>query len=180
MRASLKIGLLVAVLGLLLAGCGQEEGTAEPERAEVPGAQDGAGVEDGLLALDACQVLDAAVEGEGFEPGEPPDIRGDHACHVSKPREIDVPLGFQEGPFDVLQGDPDKMFEGEVNGREAILIRESLEGGGGGQCDISMKVGESERALVLVTKIDRDTDGACEDVERIAEQVEPQLPGSEQ
>ncbi|MDV6012311.1 DUF3558 domain-containing protein [Haloechinothrix sp. LS1_15] len=162
-------------VGLLVAGCGQEAGTAEPEGDPISGEQSN-GIHDGVLALDSCEILDVALEGEGFDPGEPPDVRSDRSCRSRKLGDVSVTVELGETPFDLLEGE---VYEGTVNGRDARMAINPIEGASDGHCGISMKVDESERALVLVTQSNRDTDEACDYAERIAERVEVQLPGGE-
>ncbi|WP_317493954.1 DUF3558 family protein [Haloechinothrix sp. LS1_15] len=161
------------MLGLLIVGCGQETGTADPESTPTAAGADGSERESDLFALDPCDLLETALEGQDFEPGERPDTRSDRACNVDKPGSIQTTLEFQDGPFDVLDGE---VFEGVVNDRPARLFREPIEGASDGFCGVSVKVEDSQRALVFVTRIDRDTDEACDFAEELAEQVEPQLP----
>ncbi|MDV6012299.1 DUF3558 family protein [Haloechinothrix sp. LS1_15] len=178
-RSATKVVCLVPTVVLALASCGQETGTAEPDPERTPGFADGDVGEDGVLTLDPCETLDAALEGEGFDPSEPRDIRGDYACTTSKPREITVTLELMEAPFDILEPDMAQVYEGVVNGREARLFTETLEGASDGHCGISMKAQKSQSAVVFVTQVNRDTDTACENAEQIAERVEPELPPEE-
>lgn len=190
-----KFLALAPLLALLLMGCDETGGipsanpTQPAAQSEPPKPSEGGDV---LSELDECDVLDAALEGEGYEPGRLHDRfktidfcnatkLGDETCtadncEYDRMGVADVGLGFQHRAFDELDLDTSKTHKGDVNGRDALLIKNPAEEWGEGACMVLINVGKSDYAVTVVTLENRNTEQACDLVEQVAKRVEPQLP----
>lgn len=186
---------LAPLLALLLVGCDETGGipSANPTQPGAPSqsAPNPTDAADVFAGLDECEVLDAALDGEGFEPGKLDEEfksitfcnatkLGDEpctadSCEYDRMGVADVGMGFQSHALDELEVDKSKTHKGDVNGRDALLIK-NPSGTREGACMVLIDVGESDYALTLVTLENRNTNEACDLVEQVAKRVEPQLP----
>ncbi|SNR68779.1 Protein of unknown function [Haloechinothrix alba] len=186
MRASWgPVGWFVAASAslLILAGFTQESsGDPGPTSAGDHSSQGSDGADsdatsgDPLDGLEACDLLDDALEGEGFPPGEVETAGGENGCMSSKSGTGTAGLDLQPGyVYDEFVFDKEKLHLGTVNQRHAMQIRDAI--GAGGSCNVSMEVRPDSRAVVGVNMRHGDTDEACAFVEELAERLEPMLPG---
>lgn len=192
-----KFLALAPLLALLLMGCDETGGipSTNPTQPAATSQTAPAGPGDVFAGLDECDVLDTALEGEGFEPGVMNDKfksittcdaekLGDEPCTADSCKhdtfvDVGVSLAFQPRAFDEMDLDTARTHAGDVNGREAVMIKDPAEREFGlkGACMIIMKVGASHYALVVGGLTDeRDADKDCKIIEPIAKRVEPQLP----
>ncbi|MGI6869898.1 DUF3558 domain-containing protein [Amycolatopsis sp. 3B14] len=156
-----------ACLAATMAACTTTvAGTASPISGVSPTAN-----ADVFAGLNACQVLDQLVAGEGFNPGENTSRRNE--CGALKPR-----FGSYGLALDPVQGlreyreTNDAVTDVSVNGRNALQA--DIPTGG---CAIAIEVGEHARALVQVALVTSPRDPqACVDAQVLAEKLEPLLP----
>jgi hypothetical protein len=125
--------------------------------------------------LKACDVLDEALEGQGFKPAVAEKAGGDNGCDTNKSQFGTVGLALQPDlGIDDLNADPSKQYTGKINGRPSIQIRDGV--GSSGNCAIAIEVTENSRALLSSVLSSGTTDEACAFVTEVAKKVEPQLP----
>lgn len=188
---------IAPLLALVLMACNETGGvpSANPTQPSAPSQTeppDPSDTGDVFAGLDECEVLNTALDGEGYEPGKLNDRfktitfcnatkLGDETCtadncEYDRMGVADVGLGFQPHALDELDLDTGKTHKGDVNGRDALLIKNPAEEWGEGACMILIDVGKSNYAVTLVTLENRDTNEACGLVEQVAKRVEPQLP----
>lgn len=123
----------------------------------------------------ACDVLNKALTGEGFPPGQTEKAGGENGCDSTKPQfgTVGVTLQPDQG-IDDLNANPSKMFDGTIHDRPAVQIREGLDSSG--DCSVAIAVGANSRALVVSSLSTSSTEEACKFITEVAEKVEPQLP----
>ncbi|GAB3570293.1 hypothetical protein GCM10027445_23550 [Amycolatopsis endophytica] len=126
---------------------------------------------DVFAGLNACQVLDRLVAGEGFDPGVNKSRRNE--CGATKPE-----FGTYGLALDPVQGlrefaeTSEDVVTTSVNGRNALQASIPL-----GGCAIAIEVGEHARAMVQVSLSTTPRDPqACVDAQAFAEKLEPLLP----
>jgi hypothetical protein len=170
------LGLAAAII---LAACsGQSDGTALPtspssENSKLPNSSSHQGNVFG--GLKACDVLDKALEGQGFEAAVVDKAGGDNGCDTKKARFGSVGLNLHHNQsIDDFNADPSKIHDGKVNNRSAVQIRELL--GSSGDCAVAFEVTETSRAFIAASLSTGTTDEACEFATEVAKKVEPQLP----
>ncbi|GAB3570274.1 hypothetical protein GCM10027445_23500 [Amycolatopsis endophytica] len=124
-----------------------------------------------FAGLNACQVLDQLVAGEGFDPGE--NISRRNECDATKPGVSTYGLAL-----DPVQGlrefaeTSEGLVNATVNGRQAMQADIPL-----GGCAIAIEVGAHARAMVQVALATGPRDPrACVDAQAFAEKLEPLLP----
>lgn len=180
MKSRVTIALSVALLSFSAACSSESPGAPLP----VPPSNDTGGTSaepspnpDPFNGLQACPVLDKALEGEGFPPSEKDTAGGDNGCDTQKIKFGSFSLDLHDdlGIGD-LNADKSKQYPGDVNGRPAILVKEGV--GAKGGCNVSMEVTKSSRAFLVFVLQTGTTEDACAFVEKIAEKLEPQLPKS--
>lgn len=191
---------LALLLALLLTACNETGGVpsanptqpAAPSQTDPPNSSDPGDV---FAGLDKCEVLDTALEGEGYEPGKINDTFKSiktcgadklsnepciaDSCRYDRMVAVQVDLAFQPRAFDEMDLDTIRTHKGDVNGREAVMIKDPAEREFGieGGCMIIMRVGASHYALVVGGLAGgRDADKDCKIIEQVVKRVEPQLP----
>ncbi|MQA60925.1 MAG: DUF3558 domain-containing protein [Actinophytocola sp.] len=193
-----QLRALAPLLALLLMGCDETDGipsgnpTPSAAQSASPNPSEGGDV---FAGLDECEILDTALEGEGFEPGKINDkfksiqpCAADKltnepctadSCRYDRMVAVQIDLAFQQRAFDQMDLDTERTHKGDVNGREAVMIKDPAEREFGieGGCMIIMRVGASHYALVVGGLAGgRDADKDCKIVDQVAKRVEPQLP----
>ncbi|UJW28688.1 hypothetical protein L3Q67_25840 [Saccharothrix sp. AJ9571] len=128
-----------------------------------------------LRDLNACSILDNALEGKDFPRAEDSDIGSNNGCRSNKMgNSTALDLDDQQGVDDVRAA-PARIHDGSINGRRILQVKEN--GGTEGMCQIMLEVSTESRAMVTVTFGSRgDTDQACAEALSTAEAIEPQLP----
>lgn len=175
LRATGAAAALLAAAALV-SGCSEKTaGEAAPEPSNSSKTSS-----DPFGGRPACDVLNSVLQAHqpNFDPGSPDRIGGPNECQAHRKQNFGggtVALGLNPtAPYNSAKGsDPNKMHAGEVNGRRAMLERDTL--GSAGGCAISMDAGTNARADVTV-ELGADTDGACKLAQNVAESVEAQLP----
>ena len=171
---------LLAILTLVAAtGCTTERGgVAMPSKSgsqSTPLTTPASAASDVFGALKACNILDKALEGQGFPAAAINKAGGDNGCQTSKAGYGAVSLDLHPDlGIDDLNADKIKQFPGEVNGRRSIQIRDGV--GSRGNCDIALQVTKTSRAITGTTLTTGTTDEACAFIYDVAKKVEPQLP----
>ncbi|TVT31543.1 DUF3558 domain-containing protein [Amycolatopsis rhizosphaerae] len=125
-----------------------------------------------LANLNACQVLDQVLAGQGFNPGENKSRRNE--CGALKPGygDFDLSLDPVQGLAEFTRTDLDAI-KIDINGRNAMQATEEL----GGGCSVAMEVSAHARAVVGVTMSSPSQDSlACSNARQLAQRVEPLLP----
>ncbi|MFI6024586.1 DUF3558 family protein [Amycolatopsis magusensis] len=165
---------------LVLSGCSESrEGNPRP----VPSVESSGSVESPAPGTDvgvfgdtkACDLLNQALQGQGYNAGEVSNSGSLNGCQASKSGiAVRLDLDDQQG-VDELRGDPSQMYEGDVNGRRAKQLKRPSSPGAG--CYVAMEVGAKARAMVLAGfGTNPSVDEACVEAEKLAAAVEPQLP----
>ena len=157
----------VGCLAFATTGCTSTvTGTASPASGASPTAS-----ADVFAGINACQVLDQLVAGDGFDPGENKSRRNE--CGATKPGVSTYGLAL-----DPVQGlrefseTNDAVESTSVNGRDALQADMPV-----GGCAIAIEVGEHARAMVQVSlATGPDDPRACVDARAFAERLEPLLP----
>lgn len=128
---------------------------------------------DVFANLKACDVLNKAIQGQGFAAGVLNKIGGDNGCQADKHLFGSIALSLQpDQGIDQINGGQGTRYSAKVNGRQAI---ETKEGNGvAGDCDMAIEVTKTSRALAIAS-LDTTAE-ACAFVEDIAAKIEPQLP----
>lgn len=173
---------LVAFSLVLLASCTDlRPGTPSPvvESTGTASATPPSGTSDSSIGafgeLKACDVLNRALNGQDFPPGEPSTIGSGNGCQSPKSGLfVALDLDDKQGIED-LRAPDSKKFDAKVNGRVAIQLKDAMNVGNG--CQLAMKVATKARAMVTVSTGGAKTvDETCEIAGTIAVAVEPQLP----
>ncbi|WP_246256968.1 DUF3558 family protein [Amycolatopsis anabasis] len=149
-----------------MAGCSSKQvGTALP--AATPAASS-AGNQDVFAEMNACEVLDDLLAGQGFDPGVNKTSRNE--CNTGKIDAWAVGLALDpvQGLAEFTKTDPNATST-DINGRRALQSAKA-----GGNCDIAIEVAEHARAVIGVTAGVHD-DG-CPIAKQYAEKLEPKLP----
>lgn len=125
--------------------------------------------------LTACEVLDKALEGQGFPPGMADNKGGDNGCRTNKAQfgTASVDLQPDQG-IDQLRGDPTQIRSILINDRRAAEDRGVI--GVSGGCAIAIEVTKTSRALVVAVLSTGTKDESCAFVTDVAKKIEPQLP----
>lgn len=126
--------------------------------------------------LKACDLVDKAMDGQGFSPSKPERAGGSNSCSSEKSGYGQAGLTLNEGVGikDFPNLDPAKIFDGEVNGRPAAKITDGVRDHG--DCMVAMAVGDKNRVFVNVALNTGSTDEACDFAMAVAKKVEPSLP----
>ncbi|AXB47579.1 DUF3558 family protein [Amycolatopsis albispora] len=129
--------------------------------------------------VEACEVLDRAVVGQGFPPGTFSGIGSDNGCRTQVTgTALGLTLDDRQGIDALAAADPGKSFSGHVGERRAVQVKDSV--GDGGACEIGIEVAPQARAVVMVVLgSNRPTDEACSKAKEIATAIEPVLPMGE-
>ncbi|MFI6030766.1 DUF3558 family protein [Amycolatopsis magusensis] len=161
-----------------LAGCtsgqgGQAQPVSTPQ--DAPASSEITASPQGLHGLKACAVLDKALQGRDFPPGEADNVGSANGCSASKfGSATSLNLDDRQG-IDDLDADPAKAHDGKINGRPIRQVREI--DGDEATCLVLLEVTAKVRAMVSVTLgTQGSTEQACSDAFSIAQAVEPQLP----
>ncbi|NIH84663.1 DUF3558 domain-containing protein [Amycolatopsis granulosa] len=126
---------------------------------------------DVFAGLNACQILDRLVAGQGFDPGENKSHRNQCGATKHDFGTLGVALDPKQGLSEFAQANA-AVRSTSVNGRDALQA--DIPTGG---CAIAVEVGEHARALVLATLVTGPRDPqACVDAHSLAEKLEPLLP----
>lgn len=177
MGRRLTPGLTAIALLALLAGCTEKNGgTASPTSDNTtPPSSSSTAPTNIFGAMKSCDVLDKAVEGQGFAPGSVDKVGGNNGCVTTKSQfgTIGVHLQPDQG-IDNTNSDPSKVHDGTVNGRKSAEIRNGVSSKG--DCAIMIEVTKTSRAFVIAALSTGTTEEACAFVYDVAKKVEPQLP----
>ncbi|HEV7975541.1 DUF3558 domain-containing protein [Amycolatopsis sp.] len=171
---------LLAILTLFAgAGCTNERGgvamPSDSASSSATSTTPGSAPADVFGSLKACNVLDKALEGQGFPAAVIDRAGGDNGCDTLKSGFGTMSLDLHPNlGIDDLNAAKSKQFPGEVNDRRSIQVRDGI--GSRGNCDIALEVTKTSRAIVGVTLTTGTTEEACAFVYSIAKKVEPQLP----
>jgi uncharacterized protein DUF3558 len=177
MGRSLMPGLTFIALLALAAGCTDKNGgTASPtENSTTPPASSSTATTNVFGDMKSCDVLDKAVEGQGFSPGSVDKVGGDNGCVTTKSQFGTIGVHLQPGQsIDNTNSDPSKVHDGTVNGRKSVEIQNGVSSRG--DCAIMIEVTKTSRAFVIAALSTGTTDEACAFVYDVAKKVEPQLP----
>lgn len=122
-------------------------------------------------SLNACQVLDQLLAGQGFDPGA--NISRRNECDASK---LDfgtygIALDPGQGLSEYATDNPGAATK-SINGRNALQAKPSA-----ALCEFALQVGQHARALATATMA-KSTDNAqaCPSAKLLAEKLEPLLP----
>jgi hypothetical protein len=170
--------LSVIAVAVVLSGCSDESGGTPlpvPTNSISSGPKGSSSTSEGVFGdLDACEVLDKALNGQSFPPAIVDKAGGDNGCDTSKPRVASVALSLQPDlGIQETNADPAKIHVGKINNRPAVQVREPL--GSTGGCGIMIEVTENSRAHVTAA-FNGTTEEACQFITDVAKKVEPQLP----
>jgi hypothetical protein len=124
--------------------------------------------------LNACQVLDQLLAGQGFDPGKNQNKRNE--CTTSK-----LNFGAYSIALDSTQGIADfatsnaGATQTAVNGRKAMEFEPSP-----GMCVYALEAGQNARALAISNMASSTANArACPSAKQLAEKLEPLLPKDE-
>lgn len=175
-KGSILVTLTFAAC-LGLAGCAEEGGQASPATrpADVSSSAPTTALRaDPFEGIDRCEVLNKAIEGEGFPLGKVSTVVRERGCDVDKRRYASLGLVLgNRAPYDEVQADPSEIFDGKINGRLAVLIKNRhVER----DCAISMQVTEDSYAYLVVALFEGTRKEACDLATRVMQKIEPQLP----
>lgn len=165
----------LATSGIALAACSPTTpGTPEPVSSS--GAASSSNSPSVFGDLKACALMDKALTDQGFAASQPERAGGSNSCSAQKSGYGQVGLSLHDGLGikDFPNFDPKKMFDGDVNGRKAVQIRDGVRGEG--DCMIAMAVGDKNRAFVNAALNTGSTDEACDFAMSVAKKIEPSLP----
>ncbi|WP_027942641.1 DUF3558 domain-containing protein [Amycolatopsis taiwanensis] len=159
---------LVATAAMAVTGCSSTiAGTASPATTSRTGTASG----NVFDALNACQVLDQLLAGQGFHPGDNQNTRNE--CTTSK-----LDFGAYSIALDPTRGLTEfaasnvGATQTVVNGRNAMQAEPSP-----GMCVYALEVGQNALALALANMASStDNAQACPNAEQLAEKLEPLLP----
>jgi hypothetical protein len=168
----------VIAVTVVLPGCSDEIGGTPlpmPTNSISSGPTASSSTTEGVFGnLDACEVLDKALNGQSFPSAVVDKAGGDNGCDTSKSRVASVALSLQPDlGIQDTNADPAKIHVGKINNRPAVQIREPL--GSTGGCGIMIEVTGNSRAHVTAA-FNGTTDEACAFATEVAKKVEPQLP----
>jgi hypothetical protein len=173
-----RLVALAAPVALILSGCSDESGgTAIPTStvSTNDGTKPTVSSQRVFGNLSACDILDKALEGQGFKPAVVDKAGGENGCDTNKPQFGSVGLSLQPGlGIDDLNADPSKIHEGEINDRPAMQIRNPIRSEG--DCGVAIEVKQDSRALLAIALSTGTTNEACAFATEVAKKVEPQLP----
>ncbi|WP_162788747.1 hypothetical protein [Amycolatopsis albispora] len=118
-----------------------------------------------------------ALAGKNFPAGEDSDIGSENGCITNKyGMAAALDLDDRQGLADA-RPDPTKTYEGDINGRPILQVREN--DGSSGMCKIFLEVAAKSRAIVSVTLGTKGTtDQACDEAGSVAQAIEPHLPSA--
>lgn len=162
----------VAAAALAVAGCSSTTpGSASPSTASTSASATGTTSTDPFGALQACQVLNQLVAGEGFDPGSNKSSR--NQCITSK-----LNFGAYGVVLDPVQGLSEYSIQNpgaistQINGRKAFQAEPDR-----GMCEFALEVGQHARAQATATMANsKDNAQACPSAKQLAEKLEPLLP----
>lgn len=162
----------VAAAALLAAGCTSSvSGAPAPETSS--SAATSASAANVFGRMDACQVLDQLLSGQGFDPGKRYSKRNE--CHAQK-----FDFAVYSMALDPVQGLDEYKTQNPtatpttVNGRNAMQVTP-----GEGMCEFALEVSQHARALATVTMAQAQQSAqACPLAQQYAERLEPLLPKS--
>ncbi|UJW32818.1 DUF3558 family protein [Saccharothrix sp. AJ9571] len=177
MRIRLSV-IAVAALTVLSAGCTpNEEGRPQPVRTldASPSSVSPGGSPAGFGDLKSCDLLDKALEGQGYPASEADNVGSSNGCSTNKfGSAMSLNLDDKQG-VDDLAADPSKAYDGKINGRRIRQVKEI--DGSEATCLVLLEVSAKARAMVSVTLgTQGSTNQACDDAFSVAQAVEPQLP----
>lgn len=167
-----RVAILAIVAALGLAGCSSTTpGTASPSTGATGTSATSTANANVFSALNACQVLDHLLTGQGFAPGE--NISRRNECDASKLNfgtygiALDPARGLNE-----YAADTPGATTTRINGRNALEAKPSA-----AMCEFALEVGQHARALATaVMASSTDNAQACPSAKQLAEKLEPLLP----
>lgn len=168
------VGIAAAVVAasLAVAGCSSTTpGNASPSTASTSTSATGTTSTDPFGALQACQVLNQLVAGQGFDPGS--NKTAHNQCTASKPDfgAYGVFLDPVQGLGEYSAENPGSV-SAQINGRKALRVEPDR-----GMCEFALEVGQHARALTTATMANpKDNAQACPSAKQLAEKLEPLLP----
>jgi hypothetical protein len=173
------LAALTAIAAVALSACFNESGGTPIPSTSSPGISvpaTSSGPSANIFGdLQACDVLDEALRGQGFAPAVVDKAGGDNGCDTSKPAFGGASLNLHPDlGIDDLNADPSKQYPGKINGRRSIQARDVV--GSEGGCSIAMEVTNTSRAFLVVVLATGTTNEACAFATEVAKKVEPQLP----
>lgn len=129
-----------------------------------------------FAGMQACDLLDKALQSKELPPGEPDDIGSENGCQTNKPQVVSYRLDLMaEASLKKWGNDPNNLHDGQINGRPAVQEREIK--GVEGSCGIAMKVPPKSVASVGIVGPNDNTKESCNLVTKVAEKIEAMLPG---
>ncbi|MFD2419013.1 DUF3558 family protein [Amycolatopsis pigmentata] len=167
-----RVAVLATVAALGLTGCSSTTpGTAFPSTGATSTGTTTTGNANVFSALNACQVLDQLLTGQGFDPGE--NISRRNECDASK-----LNFGTYSIALDPARGLSEYRTENSgamtttINGRNALQAKPSA-----AMCEFALEVGQHARALATATMAESTANAqACPSAKQLAEKLEPLLP----
>lgn len=171
--------LALPLATLALTGCSSNvsgQGTTAPTSSTAPPASS-TPTNNPLSSLDPCKVIDQAVTGQGYPPGQSSKVvlnQGPN-CETQKSGIGTDSILFQDGlTIDANLPTSGQISRGTINNRRAAQAREAL--GLKDSCSVAMEVKPNSRAIVIVTLTTGTTDQACQAANDLAIKVDPLLP----
>lgn len=167
--------LIVVLAGAVLASTACTNPTtrnAGQASASTPTPAPSASRRDVFGEMNACQVLDDLLAGQGFEPGENKTRRNE--CGTLKPDYggYAIALDPVQGLAEFVVTDPGAVST-KINGRNAMQAPTGIYGG----CAIAIEVSAHARALVVATmSYSENQPMACPAARELAVKLEPLLP----
>lgn len=165
--AALAIGMLIA-----MSGCTDKRAGIALPTTSTPSSTT---TVDPFNGLKACDVLDKALEGQGFPPAVVDVAGGDNDCKSDKAQYGGLSLALQpDQGIDHFNTDPSKIHDGTIHDRRIAEIRNGIRPAG--DCAIALEVTKTSRVFITSALSVGTTEETCKFVEGVAEKVEPQLP----
>jgi hypothetical protein len=122
-----------------------------------------------FIQMDACDVLDKLLKGQGFPKGENKTTRNECVTTKQEYGAVSLVLTANQGLSEFKRKNP-KAIDISVNGRQSARLVDYP-----GTCMIAMKVGQNASVRVDTISVDTDVD-FCPEAKRYAEALEPSLP----
>jgi hypothetical protein len=114
-------------------------------------------------------LLDALVDGQGFDRGENKTARNECVTGKEQYGAVSVALDPTQGLSEFKQRHP-QANRILINGRDAMEFSEST-----GTCIVAVAVGNSQSARINTVSVDTEAD-FCPEARKYAEELEPKLP----
>lgn len=168
-----RTAMLAIAAGLLATACSNTvTGNPAPSNTASSGSASTSTATSNVFdTMDACQVLDQLLTGQGFNPGEKVSARNE--CHASK-----LDFGTYSIALDPVQGLAEFTSTNPSSVKTSINDRTAMQAQPGeGMCEFVLEVSQHARALAGVTMARaKDSAQACPNARQFAEKLEPLLP----